>query len=187
MIMFDSLRHAYTTHKAEMDRSSTTARMGEMERELLVAYDDLGLQVSHLEKRISKLEKELQELKDKEKSLSFAQATSTPLEDGERTPTMVAPTSLSDDLCLATPSVNNSPVVPLPQTPETFWQAQHLPIYTSPPSTFYDTTPVISDEEPIFCDDLVSCHSVQQLVVLPPIVPLPCYCHCPIPDLSSTL
>ncbi|KAI8138233.1 hypothetical protein BJV82DRAFT_583108 [Fennellomyces sp. T-0311] len=61
-VMFDSLRHAYATSKPQMDRSSTATRLGDMEKELLTAYDDLGLQVVHLERHINKLERQIKQL-----------------------------------------------------------------------------------------------------------------------------
>lgn len=63
-IMFDSLRHAFDAGRPAMERSSTATRLGDMEKELLTAYDDLGLQVKHLDRRMQKLQKEIQRVKD---------------------------------------------------------------------------------------------------------------------------
>ncbi|KAI8138230.1 hypothetical protein BJV82DRAFT_632279 [Fennellomyces sp. T-0311] len=62
-VMFDSLQHAYASSKAEMDKSRNETRLSEKEKELLAAYDDLGLQVVHLERQVVKLEKRLAELR----------------------------------------------------------------------------------------------------------------------------
>ncbi|KAG2218084.1 hypothetical protein INT45_004833 [Circinella minor] len=62
-VMFDSLQHAYASSKAEMDKSRNATRLSEKEKELLAAYDDLGLQVVHLERQVVKLEKRLMELR----------------------------------------------------------------------------------------------------------------------------
>ncbi|KAG2209624.1 hypothetical protein INT46_007316 [Mucor plumbeus] len=63
-VHFESLHHAYTCSKPELDKSKSATRLGEMEKELLTAYDDLGLQVTHLERKIAKLEKKIAQLKE---------------------------------------------------------------------------------------------------------------------------
>jgi hypothetical protein len=63
-VHFESLHHAYTSSKPQLDKTKTDTRLGEMEKELLTAYDDLGLQVIHLERKITKLEKRLAQLKE---------------------------------------------------------------------------------------------------------------------------
>lgn len=63
-VHFESLHHAYTSSKPELDKTKTATRLGEMEKELLTAYDDLGLQVTHLERKIAKLEKRIAQLKE---------------------------------------------------------------------------------------------------------------------------
>ena len=65
-VHFESLYHAYTSSKSELDRTRSETRLGEMEKELLTAYDDLGLQVTHLERKIAKLEKRLHTLRELE-------------------------------------------------------------------------------------------------------------------------
>ncbi|KAI9268853.1 hypothetical protein BDA99DRAFT_502820 [Phascolomyces articulosus] len=60
-VMLESLRHAYTTCKSDIDQSSTATRLGAMEKELLTAYDDLGIQVRQLGRHITKLEKQIKE------------------------------------------------------------------------------------------------------------------------------
>lgn len=62
-VHFESLYHTYASCKPELDKSKSATRLGEMEKELLIAYDDLGLQVTHLERKIVKLEKCLKELR----------------------------------------------------------------------------------------------------------------------------
>ncbi|KAI8888686.1 hypothetical protein K501DRAFT_282745 [Backusella circina FSU 941] len=64
-VMFNSLRHAYAScdiMKKDKEEHGIV-RLGDRERELLAAYDDLGLQVSHLEKKIALLESRLIQLK----------------------------------------------------------------------------------------------------------------------------
>ncbi|CAO3655598.1 unnamed protein product [Mucor fragilis] len=63
-VHFESLHHAYICSKPELEKSKSATRLGEMEKELLTAYDDLGLQVTHLERKIAKLEKRLAHLKE---------------------------------------------------------------------------------------------------------------------------
>lgn len=65
-VHFESLQHAYTSSKPVLDKSKNATRLGEMEKELLTAYDDLGLQVTHLERKIAKLEKRLDQLRQLE-------------------------------------------------------------------------------------------------------------------------
>ncbi|KAI9359743.1 hypothetical protein BD770DRAFT_385420 [Pilaira anomala] len=65
-VHFESLHHAYMCSKPELDKSKNSTRLGEMEKELLTAYDDLGLQVTHLERKIAKLEKRLVQLRQLE-------------------------------------------------------------------------------------------------------------------------
>ncbi|ORY99151.1 hypothetical protein BCR43DRAFT_488807 [Syncephalastrum racemosum] len=65
-VMFDSLQNAYATCKPEIDRNYSETRLSAMEKELLASYDDLGLQVTHLERQIVKLEKRLIELRQQE-------------------------------------------------------------------------------------------------------------------------
>ncbi|KAI8089449.1 uncharacterized protein BX664DRAFT_385934 [Halteromyces radiatus] len=53
-VMFGSLRQAYVTCAPQLDPHAT--RLDAMEKELLSAYDDLELQVIHLDRHIKKLE-----------------------------------------------------------------------------------------------------------------------------------
>ncbi|CAO3589667.1 unnamed protein product [Absidia cylindrospora] len=53
-VMFGSLRQAYVTGEPQLTHHPT--RLGAMEKELLSAYDDLELQVIHLDRHIQKLE-----------------------------------------------------------------------------------------------------------------------------------
>ncbi|CDH58849.1 predicted protein [Lichtheimia corymbifera JMRC:FSU:9682] len=62
-VMFGSLEHAYTSCKPEMDQSQNATRLSDKEKELLTQFDDLGLQVTHLERQLVKLEKRLAELR----------------------------------------------------------------------------------------------------------------------------
>jgi hypothetical protein len=76
-VHFESLHHAYTCSKPELDKSKSATRLGEMEKELLTAYDDLGLQVTHLERKISKLEKRLTQLRELESI--YVSSSSSPI------------------------------------------------------------------------------------------------------------
>ncbi|KAI7876002.1 hypothetical protein K492DRAFT_172905 [Lichtheimia hyalospora FSU 10163] len=62
-VMYNSLLHAYHASKPELDRDHSATRLGEKEKELLTAYDDLGHQVTHLERYIIQLEKRLCDLR----------------------------------------------------------------------------------------------------------------------------
>lgn len=62
-VMLESLRNAYATCKSEIGQSKYATRLSEKEKELLAAYDDLNLQVTHLERRINKFETHLGDLK----------------------------------------------------------------------------------------------------------------------------
>ncbi|KAF7721367.1 hypothetical protein EC973_004829 [Apophysomyces ossiformis] len=62
-VHYDSLKHAYTEFKPTLDESSNPLQLCDMERELLTAYDDLGLQVKQFERKLIKLEKRLSELR----------------------------------------------------------------------------------------------------------------------------
>ncbi|KAI9312495.1 hypothetical protein BX666DRAFT_1987900 [Dichotomocladium elegans] len=61
-VMYNSILHAYNASRSELDRTRSDTRLGEMEKELLTAYDDLVLQVTHLQRRIGNMEKRLSEL-----------------------------------------------------------------------------------------------------------------------------
>ncbi|KAG2206688.1 hypothetical protein INT47_003630 [Mucor saturninus] len=65
-VIFDSLRFTYATSKNDIDRLKNNTILGDMEKELLIAYDDLTLQINHLEKNICKIEKKMLKLKDDE-------------------------------------------------------------------------------------------------------------------------
>ncbi|KAG0172009.1 hypothetical protein DFQ28_003015 [Apophysomyces sp. BC1034] len=62
-VHYDSLKHAYTDFKPSMEESANPLQLCDMEKELLTAYDDLGLQVTHLERKLIKLEKSLLQLR----------------------------------------------------------------------------------------------------------------------------
>ncbi|KAI9022828.1 hypothetical protein CLU79DRAFT_750963 [Phycomyces nitens] len=81
-VHFDSLRHAYACSKSEIDRSTKATRLCDMEKELLTAYDDLGLQVIHLERKIVKLETRLTtlRLKESEEALPSPVKQESPME-----------------------------------------------------------------------------------------------------------
>lgn len=62
-VIFDSLRFTYVTSKNDIDQYKNNTMLGDMEKELLIAYDDLTLQINHLEKNICKIEKKMIKLK----------------------------------------------------------------------------------------------------------------------------
>lgn len=62
-IIFDSLCFTYNNSKDDIEQHKSHTRLGEMEKELLAAYDDLCLQVNHLEKDVDKIEAALDKLK----------------------------------------------------------------------------------------------------------------------------
>ncbi|CAO3592182.1 unnamed protein product [Absidia cylindrospora] len=66
VVHFESLHLAYTSSQAELKETFCPTRLGPKEKELLAAYDDLGLQVTHLERKIKTLESRLQELRSQE-------------------------------------------------------------------------------------------------------------------------
>ncbi|KAI8583618.1 hypothetical protein K450DRAFT_222004 [Umbelopsis ramanniana AG] len=61
VVMIESLQRAYDTCRP--DQSQGRTRLNPAERELLAEYDDLELQMSHLEKKIAQMEAQLTELK----------------------------------------------------------------------------------------------------------------------------
>ncbi|CAO3630284.1 unnamed protein product [Cunninghamella echinulata] len=64
IVHFDSLQLAYTSSKPDLDKDYSATRLTPKEKELLAAYDDLGLQVVHLDRKIKKLEARLSELRN---------------------------------------------------------------------------------------------------------------------------
>lgn len=62
-VIYTSLRHAYSDSKGSIEQQENGTRLCDMEKELLIAYDDLNLQINHLEKNIIKLEQKLIHLK----------------------------------------------------------------------------------------------------------------------------
>lgn len=78
-VYFKSLHHAYDCSKPELEKQKTATRLCEMEKELLTAYDDLGLQVTHLERKIKKYETRIIELKkQQEQSPIMTEASCSP-------------------------------------------------------------------------------------------------------------
>ncbi|KAI8329863.1 hypothetical protein BC941DRAFT_442086 [Chlamydoabsidia padenii] len=73
-VHFNSLLLAYTSSQADLNKHYCATRLGPKEKELLAAYDDLGLQVVHLERKIKVLESRLQELRS-EKQLVLMPTT----------------------------------------------------------------------------------------------------------------
>lgn len=92
-VMFDSLRNAYATCKPEIDRNFSETRLSAMEKELLASYDDLGLQVTHLERQIVKLEKRLMELRQQEAAKNAQQKDIPPTPETTTNQAAVAPAS----------------------------------------------------------------------------------------------
>ncbi|KAI8089269.1 uncharacterized protein BX664DRAFT_332596 [Halteromyces radiatus] len=65
-VHFQSLQSAYISSQADLKEQYCPTRLGPKEKELLAAYDDLGLQVVHMERKIKKLETRLQQLAQEE-------------------------------------------------------------------------------------------------------------------------
>lgn len=62
-VIYTSLHHAYSDSKGSIEQQGNGTRLCDMEKELLIAYDDLSLQINHLEKNIIKMEQKLIYLK----------------------------------------------------------------------------------------------------------------------------
>ncbi|KAL9556132.1 hypothetical protein MBANPS3_002024 [Mucor bainieri] len=62
-VVYNSLRHTYTESKWSIEQQGHVTRLCDMEKELLIAYDDLNLQINQLEKSIIKMEQKLIQLK----------------------------------------------------------------------------------------------------------------------------
>ncbi|CAO3643523.1 unnamed protein product [Mucor fragilis] len=62
-VVYTSLRHTYSESKWSIEQQGNVTRLCDMEKELLIAYDDLNLQIKHLEKSIIKMEQKLMRLK----------------------------------------------------------------------------------------------------------------------------
>ncbi|KAG2210460.1 hypothetical protein INT47_002402 [Mucor saturninus] len=101
-VHFESLHHAYTSSKPALDKAKNATRLGEMEKELLTAYDDLGLQVNHLERKITKLEKRLEQLRQLESILVQTQSPPPVNYDPIASPCSSTDSSLSDYYCQPT-------------------------------------------------------------------------------------
>lgn len=101
-VMFDSLQHAYASSESEMERLRNPLRLSEKEKELLGAYDDLGLQVVHLERQIVKLEKKLKNLKSQEAHNKETMGAEAPLS---------TPISSAIDTLSPSPSLPSPPIV----------------------------------------------------------------------------
>ncbi|KAI9320238.1 hypothetical protein BX666DRAFT_1920747 [Dichotomocladium elegans] len=107
-VMFESLQHAYCSSKYEMDQARNETRLSDKEKELLAAYDDLGLQVTHLERQIVKLEKRLAELR------SSTPVTQTP---SPAVSPAVTSTSPAQDISSPVLSPSTSPYLSYPDYP----------------------------------------------------------------------
>jgi cell division protein FtsB len=76
-VHLESLQLAYTSCKADLKKNFCATRLGPKEKELLAAYDDLGLQVVHLERKIKKLETRLQEVRAQEATTTASSTVSS--------------------------------------------------------------------------------------------------------------
>jgi predicted nuclease with TOPRIM domain len=74
-VIFDSLRHTYTNCKSKIEQQMTDARLCDMEKELLIAYDDLNSQIVNLEKDISLMEEKMIQLKSNDSTVSSNSST----------------------------------------------------------------------------------------------------------------
>ncbi|GAN10684.1 hypothetical protein MAM1_0387c10229 [Mucor ambiguus] len=62
-VVYTSLRHTYAESKWSIEQQGHATRLCDMEKELLIAFDDLNLQTNQLEKSIIKMEQKLIRLK----------------------------------------------------------------------------------------------------------------------------
>ncbi|KAI7867735.1 hypothetical protein BDF14DRAFT_1801322 [Spinellus fusiger] len=98
-VHFESLLSAYKNSKADVDKSASATRLCPMEKELLAAYDDLGLQVTHLERKIETFETKLASLRTTEQTpLSYDLVVSEATIKQEYASPMSVP---SDSPCLS--------------------------------------------------------------------------------------
>ncbi|KAI8391097.1 uncharacterized protein BYT42DRAFT_555585 [Radiomyces spectabilis] len=63
MVHYESVCNAYSAGKPQLEKSSHPNQLCDMEKELLAAYDDLHLQITHLERKVVKLENKIKELR----------------------------------------------------------------------------------------------------------------------------
>ncbi|KAL0098149.1 hypothetical protein J3Q64DRAFT_1694543 [Phycomyces blakesleeanus] len=179
-VMFDSLRNAYSTCKPEIEKNKTETRLGAMEKELLAAYDDVGLQVIHLERQLVKLEKRLlevraeqqQEQQKQQKQQKQQQVINIkPIEVQQCEPT-ICEQEIDQKLYLATPPpcAYDCPQLS-PSQPKA--QAELIDSWTTPIELSY---PVFSSNE-----DLYSKHPlyVPSCSESPYYSPLPSYSYAP--------
>ncbi|KAI9496278.1 hypothetical protein BDB00DRAFT_809777 [Zychaea mexicana] len=164
-VMFDSLQHAYASSKAEMDRARSETRLSEKEKELLAAYDDLGLQVVHLERHVVKLEKRLAELRSASPAPTPA---SVPAQPQQPQPQAQAPVFVEEkeeeaaksaaiafDMMttpdLAMPSPTGSPIR-LCYPPSTDYFSDDVNSFYPSPPVSNQPTPYVVQDPSLFCD-----------------------------------
>ncbi|KAI9268850.1 hypothetical protein BDA99DRAFT_502802 [Phascolomyces articulosus] len=190
-VMYDSLQHAYASSKEEMEKTRNATRLSEKEKELLAAYDDLGLQVVHLERQVVKLEKRLAELR-----------SMTPVSVAPATP-IVAP--MSQPQQQQEPVLEQAPIVPTQQVKQSFDYMTTpdltMPSPTTSPirsgytstdyfshdmeqSNFYPSPPVSNQPAPsiqdptLFCEYAMVPPQQQQYIPLDQFVADPYYAAC---------
>lgn len=146
-VMFGSLEHAYTSCKPEMDQSQNATRLTDKEKELLTQFDDLGLQVTHLERQLVKLEKRLAELRS---------SAPSPVYNNIQQDTVSCATTSPDVL------FDVSPIV----SPATSPQLSYPPIEAVTPSSSYSTA-FYPESDVSFCGSQQLQYPIQQQAYFP--------------------
>ncbi|KAI8092171.1 uncharacterized protein B0P05DRAFT_525094 [Gilbertella persicaria] len=62
-VIYHSLKHTYLGCQTKIEQHRNMTRLCDMEKELLIAYDDISLQVTHLKKDLTRIEREMNQLK----------------------------------------------------------------------------------------------------------------------------
>ncbi|KAI8368598.1 hypothetical protein EDC96DRAFT_504907 [Choanephora cucurbitarum] len=75
-VVYDSLKHTYLGCQNKIEQHKANTRLCDMEKELLIAYDDISLQVAHLKKDIARIEKEMDHIKNTVQTDSCSEASS---------------------------------------------------------------------------------------------------------------
>ncbi|KAI8342226.1 hypothetical protein BD560DRAFT_412030 [Blakeslea trispora] len=75
-VVYDSLKHTYLGCQPQIEQHKANTRLCDMEKELLIAYDDISLQIAHLKKDVARLEKEMDQIKNTVQTDSCSEASS---------------------------------------------------------------------------------------------------------------
>ncbi|KAI9282745.1 hypothetical protein BY458DRAFT_497224 [Sporodiniella umbellata] len=71
IVNLESIHHAYKSSESELEETKSATRLCEKEKELLTAYSEVKLQASHLERKIAKLEKQMNAIKDLDETHTY--------------------------------------------------------------------------------------------------------------------